>query len=367
VRTAAEVRSVDGAEKVTGRRIRRAVAAALAAASVLAGTGCGPFGEDTISISARFTDSVGLFPGNRVDVLGVPIGRVTSVKPEGTSVLVRMSVPADFKIPAGAHALIIPPSVITDRYVELTPAWTAGPTIAAGTEIPLTRTRTPVEFDRIVRALDTLANSLNSDQRTVAAIRDALHVGASNLKGNGDAIHSAIGGLSAALGTLSDNRANISGVIHALDGLTSAFAQNDATVRQFSNNVTDATALLSDNGNSLNATVSALGTALAEVSKFVKDNQSALNTGIGDLTNVLAVINAHKGTLTEALDVLPLTFQNLAAAVNPANHRMVANASAAANILNPVIAQQFCDGFGPFLCQNAGKPIGSLSSAWRHR
>jgi hypothetical protein len=88
---------------------------------------------------------------------------------------------------------------------------------------------------------------------------------------------------------------------------------------------------------------------------------------LADLSNVLAVINAHKGALTEALDVLPLTFQNLAMVINPANHRVRVNASAAANILNPVPFQQFCDSVGPFLCGNAGKPIGAFSAAWRHR
>jgi phospholipid/cholesterol/gamma-HCH transport system substrate-binding protein len=346
---------------------RRALAASAAIGALLAGAGCGPFGSDTVSISARFTDSVGLFPGNRVDVLGVPIGRVTRVDPQGTSVLVRMSVPKDFEIPADVHALIIPPSVITDRYVELAPAWTAGPRLAGGAEIPLTRTRTPVEFDTIIRSLDGLSNSLNSDQATVAAIRDALGVGAANLRGNGTAIHRSIEGLSAALGTLADNSADISGLIRSLDGLTGAFARNDSTVRAFSKNVTSATSLLADNGKALHDAVSSLSKALTEVGSFVRTNQAALGTTFADLTDVLAAVNAHRGALTEALDVLPLTFSNLAMAVNPADHRMRINASAAANILNPVVGQQFCDSFGPFLCANAGKPIGSISDAFRTR
>jgi virulence factor Mce-like protein len=347
--------------------LKRAVTGAVVAATGLATSGCGPFGPDHMTISAVFTESVGVYPGNTVDVLGVPVGRVTKVTAQGTNVLVRMSVRKSQPIPADAGALIIPPSVIADRYVELSPVFRTGPRMADGAVIPLARTRTPVEFDRIVRALDTLSNSFNSDQKTVGAIRDALGVAASNLKGNGAKIHQSIEGLAAAIGTLADNRENISGLVRSLDGLAGAFARNDATVRAFSKNVTEATAVLANNGDQLNKTLNALSTAVTEVGAFVKKNQGAAKSTLEDLTVVLQVINAHRQQLTEALDVLPLTFQNLTMAVNLKDQRMVGHASAAANILNPVVAQQFCDGFGPFLCPNAGKPIGSISDAFGPR
>jgi virulence factor Mce-like protein len=345
----------------------RRCSAALAAVLALSCTGCMPFRGDHITISAVFVESVGVYPGNTVDVLGVPVGRVTKVTAQGTSVLVRMSVRKSQPIPADAGALIIPPSVIADRYVELSPAWKSGPTMADGATIPLARTRTPVEFDRIVAALDRLATSFTADQRTVGAIRDALGVAASNLQGNGLKIHQSIQGLATAIGTLADNRDDISGLIHSLDGLAGAFARNDATVRAFSKNVTEATTVLAGNGDQLNATLNALATAVTEVGAFVKKNQGAAKTTLEDLTAVLQSINAHRQQLTEALDVLPLTFQNLYRAVNLRDHRIVVNASAPANLLNPVVAQQFCDGFGPFLCPNAGKPIGSISDAFPPR
>jgi phospholipid/cholesterol/gamma-HCH transport system substrate-binding protein len=349
------------------RQVRRVVAGATAVAAGLLCTGCGPFGPDHITISAVFTESVGVYPGNTVDVLGVPVGRVTKVTAQGTNVLVRMSVRKSQPIPADAGALIIPPSVIADRYVELSPAFNSGPRLADGAVIPLARTRTPVEFDRIVRALDNLSKSFTADQKTVGAIRDALGVAATNLKGNGAKIHQSIAGLAAAIGTLADNRENISGLVHSLDGLAGAFARNDATVRAFSKNVTEATTVLAGNGEQLNKTLNALSAAITEVGAFVKKNQGAAKSTLQDLTVVLQVINAHRQQLTEALDVLPLTFQNLTMAVNLSDQRMVGHASAAANILNPVIAQQFCDGFGPFLCPNAGKPIGSISDAFPPR
>lgn len=344
-------------------RLRRAFAAGTVGAALLAGGGCGVLGGDTITITAHFTDSVGLFPGNHVDVLGVPIGTVSKIEPQGTSVAVTMRVPADFRIPADAGALIIPPTVITDRYVELTPVWTSGPVMADGGVIPLERTRTPVEFDRVIRALDGLANSLSTDARTVGAIQDALGVAARNLKGNGAAINQGIQGLSTVVGTLASNREDLTSLIRSLDGLTTTFAQNDATIRRFGRNITQATTVLADNGALLAQTLDALTGALAEVRQFVTTNSGAVRTSVRDLTAVLSVLNQHRSELTEALDVLPLTLQNLTRAVDPRLDRLVFNASAAANLLNPVAAQQLCDAIGT-LCPNRGRPIGAISEVF---
>lgn len=343
-----------------GRRLGRAVAAGTAGLALLAVGGCGVLGNDTMTITAHFPDSVGLFPGNNVDVLGVPIGTVSKVEPQGTSVAVTMRIPADFRVPADAGALIIPPTVITDRYVELTPVWTAGPLMVDGGVIPLERTRTPVEFDRVIRALDGLATSLTDDARTVGAIQDALGVAARNLKGNGTDIGKGISGLSAVVDTLADNRGDLTALIRSLDGLTATFAQNDATIRRFGRNITQATRVLADNGTLLRQTLESLTGALGDVRRFVTTNSGAVRTSLRDLTAVLAVLNAHRAELTEALDVLPLTLQNLGRAVDPRLNRLTFNASAAANLLNPVALQQLCDAIGT-LCPNRGRPIGAIS------
>ncbi len=344
-------------------RARRILAAGTVTAALLTGGGCAVLDADTMTITAHFPDSVGLFPGNNVDVLGVPIGTVTKVEPQGTSVAVTMRIPADFQVPANAGALIIPPTVITDRYVELTPVWTSGPVMVDGGVIPLERTRTPVEFDRVIRALDGLANSLTSDARTVGAIQDALGVAARNLKGNGTSINKGISGLTAVVDTLADNREDLTALVRSLDGLTATFARNDATIRRFGRNITSATRVLADNGALLRSTLESLTGALGDVRKFVTTNSGAVRTSVRDLAAVLAVLNDHRAELTEALDVLPLTLQNLGRAVDPRLDRLTFNASAAANLLNPVVLQQLCDAIGT-LCPNSGRPIGALSEVF---
>jgi phospholipid/cholesterol/gamma-HCH transport system substrate-binding protein len=361
VRAVPSARTTVRDRPVGGRRRRRngVVATLVTGSLLLSSSSCGFGGDDTIEFTAFFTDSVGLFEG-----LGVPVGRVSRVTPVGDRVEVRLRVPADTPIPAGVSALIIPPSVITDRYVELTPAYTGGPALADGAVIPLERTRTPVEFDRIIRAIDELATSLNKDRGTTRAIRDALGVAAQNLRGNGLSVRQSVEGLSAAVGALAANRDDLTGLIGSLDTLTRTFAENDATVRQFSRNITRATAILAESGPELDATITALTNALTEVGDFVTRNKNVARSGVVSLTTVLATINRHRAEIAEALDVLPLTFQNLALVVDPRTRRIRSNASAAANLLNPVIMKQFCRGVGLSPCPEVPRQSGALADVF---
>ena len=53
------------------------------------------------------------------------------------------------KVPAGAGAVVVAPSVVADRYIQLTPAYTGGPRLGDHAVIPATRTATPVEIDQL--------------------------------------------------------------------------------------------------------------------------------------------------------------------------------------------------------------------------
>src|SRR3954470_16515579 len=79
---------------------------------------------------AHFSRTVGIHARSSVRVLGVRIGEVTSVTPQGRTVRVEMRYDAEWPVPAGAQALIIPPSVVSDRYIQLTPAYTGGAALA---------------------------------------------------------------------------------------------------------------------------------------------------------------------------------------------------------------------------------------------
>ena len=84
-----------------------------------------PWGSDQRRVTAMFPSTVNLYKGAKVKVLGVAVGKVTSVKVVGTSVRVEMTY-SGVDLPKDVHALIVPPSIVGDRFVQLAPAYTSG-------------------------------------------------------------------------------------------------------------------------------------------------------------------------------------------------------------------------------------------------
>ena len=59
-------------------------------------------------------------------MLGVSVGTVDKITPSGTDVVVEMVYDEDVNLPEDAEAVIITPSIVGDRYVQITPVYTGG-------------------------------------------------------------------------------------------------------------------------------------------------------------------------------------------------------------------------------------------------
>ena len=124
------------------------------------------FGKDeltTVTVTAQFDNAAGLYEDNTVAVLGMPVGKVTKITPKGGYVEVEFTVDRDVKVPADAQAVTISNSILTDRQIELTPPYRGRPDAENDDTIGLNRTKTPVEFARVLDVLDKLSTSLRGD------------------------------------------------------------------------------------------------------------------------------------------------------------------------------------------------------------
>ena len=63
--------------------------------------------SNTRAMCAEFTDAVGLYPGNKVALLGVEVGSMSTIVNKPDHVEVDFTVPADLDLPADVGAVTI--------------------------------------------------------------------------------------------------------------------------------------------------------------------------------------------------------------------------------------------------------------------
>ena len=301
-------------------RPSRMVSAVVGLALVGAAAGCGAFGggSDGKTLTAMFDRTVGLYVASDVRVLGVRIGEVTAIVPEGDLVRVEMTYDSKYDVPAEAEALVVAPSIVSDRYVQLSPVFQGGDVLADGATLPVTRTAVPVELDEIYASLDKLNLALGPQGANKdGALSDLLEVGAENLDGNGELINTTLADFSTLVGTLSEQRGDLFGTITNLQQFTTTLANRDATVRAFNRDLAVVAEQLEAERTDLATAVRQLSVALGEVASFVRENKDDLTVNITDLSTVTQVLVDQRGALEDFLDVAPTALSNLQLAYNP--------------------------------------------------
>ena len=291
------------------------VVIALVAAALLTMVG----GDDSKRLVAHFPRTVSLYEGSEVRVLGVPIGTVEKVTPSGTDVEVTMAYDADIDLPADARAALVAPSIVGDRYVQITPVFEEGDEVMAdNTELELAQTAVPIELDQIFESLDTLNVALGPNGANEnGALSDLLAVTADNFAGQGANFNSTLKNFAKLSDTLADNKEELFGSAEQLGKFIETLAENDQTVRDFNQSLADVSGLLKGEREELAASLKNLSTAMTEVSSFVTDNREILGRNIKGLNRVSKVLAKQRDALDTVLKVGPLALNNLALTYNP--------------------------------------------------
>lgn len=275
-------------------------------------------GEDRKTLTAHFPRTVSVYEGSAVRILGVPIGTVDTVEPSGTDVVVTMSYPADVDVPEDASAVIIAPSVVGDRFIQLTPAYDGGPELKDGAVLDGSRTSAPLELDEIYQSLDNLIVALGPDgANKEGALSDLLVQTAKNFSGQGEKFNQTVEDLSKLTSTLDNNRDELFDTAARLEKFVNTLAKNDDTVRRFNQSLADVSGMLADERDELSTSLRNLAVAMGQVSTFVKDNEASLGRNIRGLNKVAKVLVRQRAALDEVLDAAPVALVNLGHTYNP--------------------------------------------------
>jgi phospholipid/cholesterol/gamma-HCH transport system substrate-binding protein len=274
-------------------------------------------GDDTKTVTAHFPRAVSVYEGTDVRILGVNVGHVTAVIPEGNSVRVEIEYDSEYKVPAEATAAIITPTLVADRFIQLGPAYTGGDVLADGADITLANTGVPVELDRIYAALRDLTAALGpSGVNADGTLNRTLKAGADALGGNGALGNEMLRNLSEAATTFGEGSGDLFETVTQLAQFTETLATNDKLVRAFIADLAGVSANLVTERTELQQALASVADAVGTVKTFVQDNREALVTDVEKLTRVMKAVNSERDSLDTALTVAPVAIGNLVLAFN---------------------------------------------------
>ena len=315
---------MDGLKKLVGPIV---IVALVAAAALVMLDGRSPK-----TVTAYFPRAISVYEGSDVRVLGVPVGTVDTVTPEGTSVKIEMSYDPTVKLPADAKAVIVAPSIVGDRFVQLTPVYGAqgedGDVLEDGAVISLDETSTPIELDQIFSSIDQLAVAVGPNgANSQGALTDLLEQTADNFRGQGATFNQTITDFSTFTSTLDRNKEELFGSTAELEKFINTLATNDKTVRNFNDSLSSVSTVLAGERTELRSALSNLATALQTVGTFVRQNRQILTTNISGLNRVAKVLVRRRSALDEVLKTAPVALNNLALTYNPQAGTLDVNAN----------------------------------------
>lgn len=291
--------------------------------------------------TAYFAQTVNLYPGDEVRVLGVQIGEITAIQPERDQVRVDFSYDADTPIPADVAAAIVSPSLVGVRFVQLSPAYEGGATLPGGAVIPIGRTVSPAEWDEVKQQVLDLATALGPHaNQTAGALDRLLETTSANLDGQGPAIRQTLGNLSRAVTTLSDGRQDLFATIRNLQVFIAAIQDADAQVARFQSQLARVSNVLDENRENLGRALNTITTELPLIEGFIRDNRERLTTDVQKLTQITSALMTQRQSLADVLQRAPATVSNFSNMVDE-HSGSVTVALAPTNLRDP--AAFICD------------------------
>jgi phospholipid/cholesterol/gamma-HCH transport system substrate-binding protein len=317
--------------------------------------GCGRLGDPPLEATAVLKESSGLYVGNDVGVLGVTVGKITKLEPQGETVHVTFEVTdPQVRIPADAAAVVVSRSVATDRYIELTPVYRSGPTMPSGTVIPLARTRTPVDFDEVLTAMSDLSSELVNSPKATNGIREVLQTVAATFAGNSDDLNAAIKGLADLVGTVHGQRTSIFDTMDSLDRLSTGLVDHEDLIQEFVENLSDALDLLNSERSDVEQVLKSVSATVDRVAEFSQENRGAVTSSVDQVLVLLRSILESRPDLGGVLELMPLATDNVGRAADGKGNIWVRTKPAEILGLGPQF-EQLCAALGP-VCNFATFP-----------
>ena len=289
-----------------------------------------------VNVVAYFDSSNGIYEGDDVVILGVPVGRIEKIEPEPERVKISFWYDGSHKVPADVNAAILSPMLVTSRAIQLTPTYSEGPVLQDNAVIGQDRTVVPVEYDDVREQLHRITETLQpTEPGGVSELGAFINTTADNLRGQGADIRAALVKLSQAVSAGGDHSTDVFSTVKNLSILVSALQDSTDVMRALNQNLASVTGTLADNPDEVGTALQDLSDTVGMVQNFVADNRETLGTTSDKLAGVTQALNDSLADLKQFLHVAPTSFQNYINIYQPAQGA-VSSVPVINNFANPI-------------------------------
>lgn len=314
---------------------------------------------DVRTVHADFAFVNGLFTGSKVTVLGVPVGRIDRLEPAGDHVRVTMTVDGAVRLPADVSAYVLNPSVISERHLELGPAYTGGAELVDGATIPRTRTHSPIGFDQLLGSLGTLTQVLgpgeapDSGGPAPGGLGALVNKTAQAWDGRGPEFQRALDQLASASGIVGARSDDIEGLIGGLSQLMNSFQAKQVSLDGLIRSMGELSGQWAGTDQDIATPIADLRVVFDQINAFVLQHGDQVGTVAANLEELGRVLVANQSGLAEFMDLAPLMMQNLSGTIGP-DRRGRIRLNVSTTLTQFKTLKPLCDRFPMPICIGAG-------------
>lgn len=306
--------------------------------------------DRTTTVHADFEYVNGIYTGSPVAILGVDVGTVTAIEPQGTSVRVTMTVPEDVSLPEEVSAYVMSPAIISERYIELAPTYTGGPTFTDGNTIPIERSHSPIDIDGMMGSLSTLVEAMGPEGGDLGSL---FASGAQTWEDQGEAFNNAVRDLSSATGIVGGTSEDFGLLVQNLAVLIDAMDARQVSLDSMVSDLSTLSTVWEGADLDLTQPIEELQVVFAELDSFVSQHNESFGAISENLQVLGDALTGNEAGLAEFMDLVPLMMENLADTIGPDGRgRIRLNISTV--LTQFAVAGPLCEEYPLPLCTGAG-------------
>ncbi len=268
--------------------------------------------------------------------MGLQVGTIDSIEPVGDQMKVTFHYDNKYKVPADASAVILNPTLVASRSIQLEPPYKGGPVMPDNGVIPKDRTQVPTEWDELRDSITKIISKLGPTcppgaeatctlQQKEGPFGEVLTSFANGLAGKGKQFNATLDSLSKALNALNEGRGDLFAVVKSLALFVNALHQDDAQFVALNEHLASFTGRLNHSDHDLSNAVQQIDSLLSTVRPFFERNREVLTHDVNNLATVTDTLLQSEplNGLETALHVLPTAASNVNQIYHPAHGSVI--------------------------------------------